>query len=342
MLIQHQLCSKLISPLSHCHICQDVCPQQALDFTGEQWQLTEDCTQCGLCTANCPQQVFQLDYPSLLQQANRQEKLLLACQHNQLAPQQSQSVHCLQQFSPLQLLMLSQQYAEVVIYLSQQDCEQCTKGWYSPLLALQLQQYHLQDSHIRLIQQQYPETDANEDSNGQRRKFFRQLARDSKKISGDFFTSTLNKWLDPFAAQEKMPGSSSILPMRLPLFTHYQQQVNSSPAGEDTELPFRQLSCQSCTLCGACAAICPTKALILRVEEKTKELLYRPEYCNQCNLCQDICFQHQLFWNSRLTIKQFLASPLQLSYSTEQICSQCNHAYYLDPPSSKQLCSFCQ
>ena len=333
LFIQQHLCSKIISPVSQCHICQDICPQHSLQLVEDKWQIN-DCTKCGLCVAHCPQQVFQLDYPTLLQQADNEKILSLACLNYPNAPADCLKVQCLQQFSPLHLLTLSQKYKKVVVYLAQTTCDQCQHHWYCSLLTLQLEQYHLQQEKIEIINLQ--PAAKNEEQN-KRRSFFQEVFRDSKSASSNFLSEKLNQWLDPFdMAKETQP--SLVLPSLRQVLAGYYQEQAIEP---NTSLPMRQLECSSCHFCSACTAVCPHQALTINENGETKSLLYNPALCTQCGLCLDICLAKKLSWGEKLTIEQLLSTQT-LRQSPAYTCSSCGHTYHSDPPSEDNLCHFCR
>ena len=91
--------------------------------------------------------------------------------------------------------------------------------------------------------------------------------------------------------------------------------------------------------------ICPTQALEMKNEQEEKQLLFHPELCINCNLCNTICMQRGLTWEDFMTTKQFIQSPIILAHSQEQICSQCEHEFYQwpsTPDSTEPVCSFCR
>ncbi|MBQ5707151.1 MAG: 4Fe-4S dicluster domain-containing protein, partial [Peptococcaceae bacterium] len=117
------------------------------------------------------------------------------------------------------------------------------------------------------------------------------------------------------------------------------------PIPKAQELPFRHLQCTACTFCGACMHICPTQALEIKNEPEEKQLLFHPELCINCNLCNAICMQHGLTWENFMTAEQFVQSPTLLAHSQEHICSQCEHEFYQWPSASDSAelrCAFCR
>ena len=334
LFIQHHLCSRIISPISQCHICQDICPKHSLQLTDNTWQIN-DCSECGLCAAHCPQQVFQLDYPELLQQADSEKTLALSCVHYPSIPADAVKVRCLQQFSPLQLLTLSEHYQKVIIYMMPAACDSCSHHWYTPLLSLQLEQYHLSTDKIELVSLQ---TAANDKEQNKRRTFFKEMFRESKTASGNFFTEKLNQLLDPLGMEEKKAAPALALPPLRQALADYCTQQQVEP---ETLLPLRQLDCSSCHFCGACTAVCPSQALTIVETDTEKSLLYKPYLCTQCGLCLDICMEKKLTWSDKLTVEQLL-NIQTLRQSPAYTCSSCGHTYHSDPPTDNNLCRFCR
>ena len=49
------------------------------------------------------------------------------------------------------------------------------------------------------------------------------------------------------------------------------------------------LSAEACTLCGFCARVCPTRALIVHETDDETRLLLKTTACIQCGKCERIC-----------------------------------------------------
>jgi ferredoxin len=45
-----------------------------------------------------------------------------------------------------------------------------------------------------------------------------------------------------------------------------------------------------CTLCGACALLCPTDALVLERSDEHESITFHPSKCVDCQLCEEICY----------------------------------------------------
>lgn len=337
--IHTQNCSKVSSPLSQCEICVQACPEKTLLFHNEQWQAAQ-CLSCGLCAALCPNQVFQLDAPALRNLVQAKQILQLTCTRSKQVPAEALQINCLQQLSPLLLFELLSYGADLTIYYCPEACADCEMQWYPQGLEIQLKQYHLPLERLHLAAME-PAKASNMQTQD-RRSFLKELTSTTRHTSTQLLMHSLDRFLSPFEAleEEKQALLPDVPSSRMPLVKLYQEK----PFLVDTAktLPFRRLQCDDCNFCGACARLCPTKALQMEFTTKEQSLVYDPKRCNQCNLCQDICFKHQLSWQAHLTIAEFLSPDLQiLAHSEEKTCAHCGHSYYQYPDGGHALCSFC-
>ncbi len=51
---------------------------------------------------------------------------------------------------------------------------------------------------------------------------------------------------------------------------------------------------EKCTGCTLCAIDCPTKALVVRQDKDSYQLLFRQEACDACGVCEKSCPEHCL------------------------------------------------
>ena len=329
-------CLNLKSPLADCQICQTVCPQNALSFHDEKWEAV-NCTLCGICAMVCPTQVFQIDLPYLL--ALPSQDLILTCTQNSAVPKNALHINCMQQLTPLSVIHLLYRHTSVSIYLPAEQCEQCTHHWYAQGFIQQLNSYQIPSDKLKIITTAHQPPAA---ENG-RRELFRDLLHRTEDSTKKAITHTVEKITAEFSSKELEQKEPAVFPNRLPLYALYLKQ--QLPIPDAQELPFRHLQCTACTFCGACMHICPTQALEMKNEQEEKQLLFHPELCINCNLCNTICMQRGLTWEDFMTTKQFIQSPIILAHSQEQICSQCEHEFYQwpsTPDSTEPVCSFCR
>ena len=128
-------CLRVLSPLSNCYKCVDICPKQGLSLIDGAWQY-EECNDCGLCAAVCPQKVFAFEREKLA--TMHEKKVLLACTENPDIPAGAMECHCLQQFTIEEILAATAQNEALAIYAPPEICEKCAKGFWADALKMRL------------------------------------------------------------------------------------------------------------------------------------------------------------------------------------------------------------
>lgn len=332
--IDSDRCCRLISPLSQCHICEDICPKHALAFSNNHWQST-DCLNCGLCVAACPQQVFSLDEGLLLAAADKYDDLSISCRHCQGTPIGQIQISCFQQLYPELLFRLLENVQSLKLYYNQNTCDNCPNHWLAQSFPLQLKQFHLPFAKLSLID---CAQDTNVSNATDRRHFFLNLFS-SVKTTAEKAVAKTEDFIIPLSLQ-KGNNTREIIAKRVALRSIYQNNPDIAP---QQELPYRMLKNTHCTFCGACTALCPTNALtLLTTEQGEKKLSYQPILCTQCNICADICFVKGFYWSDKLTIETLTTiTPLILAASDKKICPKCQQEFWQYPTASP-YCSFCQ
>ena len=337
--IDSTACTRVLSPLSSCRKCLDICPAQALDFSANQWSANQ-CLGCGLCVIACPNQVFRLDEDALLEAASPDKALLVDCRHNVAPTGSDLTINCFQQLYPELIFRLLSRTQKLILYTDQTICDKCPHQWYAPGLEMQLSPFGLPTDKLILadkhtIAQHLPAQLA-----PSRRNFLRQIFHDTKTASQKKIVHSAQELLTDVAPSTK---EAPLIPKRrLALRTLYREQLPE--AIKHNELPYRRLSVDYCTFCGACANLCPTGALALRTtESEQKQLLFQPALCTQCQLCQDICLHKKMYWQDALTVEQLMDdTPIPLAYADSKTCSQCQHPYWLYPADNENaICPFC-
>ena len=77
---------------------------------------------------------------------------------------------------------------------------------------------------------------------------------------------------------------------------------------------------EDCTLCGFCAQVCPTRALMVLEDVKNTFLIFEAEECIHCSKCKRICEFHALEM-SLPTVRD--AKPHILRHSVQVQCQTC-------------------
>ena len=200
--IRSELCSRVLSPLSSCRSCQDICPAQALSFAQQAWHV-QGCLGCGLCVTACPNHVFKLDEDALLAAASPDKPLTVSCRHNPAPGGSELSINCLAQLYPELVLRLLDQTQELVLFADEQICDGCPNHWFAQGLLLQLAPFGLPLDRLRLITrpQDYTAYTAAKGEKSSRREFFRQLLGDTKRSSQRAVVQSVDRLLDVYKRQ---------------------------------------------------------------------------------------------------------------------------------------------
>ena len=103
--------------------------------------------------------------------------------------------------------------------------------------------------------------------------------------------------------------------------------VRLAPAAcfDDPASPLGVLACDAkrCTLCGACAAACPPRALRLDEDPETTVLRHDPARCVACARCVRACPEDALVVSRGIDASRLAAGPLALASAGRETCARC-------------------
>jgi len=96
-------------------------------------------------------------------------------------------------------------------------------------------------------------------------------------------------------------------------------------AVEHPASPLGLLACndERCTLCGACAAVCPTRALRLVEGVDATVLHHDPAACVACAKCVPACPEHALAVTRGIDAARLAAGPAELVRAEREACARC-------------------
>lgn len=284
---------------SDCHNCTEACPHEAISLNDEGAELdTTRCRSCGLCDVACPTGTFRSEgLPNIAQLRDfmRRKSVSFAC-----APGGGEgdfTVPCLGAIGPVPLAMLTSMGVEVRLLGSHHcaDCEHGSTG--EALVQATIEALNELESGLELAESQRgrcvvvdeaPANDRREEYLASRRAFFRRVLGEAEAHQDDE------------GPAEKIPEqairiSRVQMAARLQLLNLLIETRGRAGGRIEPKLLLftadAAIDKKACTMCEACARVCPTGSM--DIEESTKHwtLSFDPARCVGCAVCVEAC-QH--------------------------------------------------
>ncbi|WP_404328354.1 4Fe-4S binding protein [Mesobacillus maritimus] len=318
--VEANLCTHIISPRSECHRCVEHCPTNSISFNKNEIVIDEHCLECGLCTTVCPTNAILSQRPSLnqwisdtIRTCKQNEKVYLHCEKVKIPNQDvvTVKVSCFGAIPREAWLAISGECSDKLsIYHPDESCHECEVSTGERVWRKELQLGEAMSSRQLKIcgAIEYPKQQVQYDQN--RRSFFSTLFGEVKSTN----KLAMKEWLaiDKIRTYQDKMKEEPVLRLEkewqdvandvvekithvasYPYMTKRKVLLEELTKNEvlqhrcDVRLP--EIS-PNCTLCGACAILCPTDALVLERENGHEKITLNPSKCVDCQLCEEICF----------------------------------------------------
>ena len=325
-------CVRVRSVLSQCQACQTVCPIDSIEISNERLMLPSTCLECGLCTAVCPTNALRWNNPPLLQLYYRWmnqsgQKFVITCDPMLKSYRDTsvETVPCLGLVPAELWLALGQRFSEIQLVCTPESCASCEVTTGFAQLKKALTEAHLPEGLVyfsQSVQNQEREIDYD------RRRLLSGWFEEMKETH----TIAVKEMLEvqpamtPFEkferyvrerdqleemAEEVNAIKLSVIDRLLQdtlIYTDKRQilldvlkQHEKHNTTVEVQLP---KVTKDCTLCKACAFLCPTEALYIDEDS----FILAPSKCVACHLCEEIC------WDKHITLQTYPAKILQKKY----------------------------
>lgn len=336
-----------------------VCPTDAIRLNGAH--VAPDaarCVECGLCASVCPTAVFtvQESAVALLDAVAPYAHIEFACPHKPdlgttRAPHVEgvQSVKCLARLSSELLVALAAEHAHV--WLDDSPCAKCPIGAraHPYILAARdaakrllaawhrddtLRCYTDPDAGLSAYARRVPRVRAKNQALS-RREFFSFFTRNAGYVVSTAVATALGNppEASPSAAESvEHPLARALTKLGTPQTEHIASE----------RLATIQVAA-SCTACGVCAKICPTRAMQFRTDARYYVLAVQPHTClgTACNLCQLICPVDALTLTAGVAASALATrEPQTLRSGALTVCSRCYASFAMEP--GQVLCPICR
>ena len=367
-----EFCTRFRSSRSQCRLCQDNCPQEAIDL--EKLKINYSaCINCGQCYNSCPNGAFKTNFASnakLIAEADKIKdkgfnSLNLACKRAKLSfKERRKTLHlnCLARLSETLLLYLS---GEGFSYLQLKtgDCKKCNLQA-GNLISAVINNLEAIFSLLGIKKQVYlnslPEKDLSE-ANLSDKLNFKQLEVESSDFKQEQSFGR-RKVLDIFKEQIKKEFSKSadnqtqkqlsktdkkIFVERKFIFNLIKCYNINKEEIKDIELEKQDLFWQikvnnNCSFCGSCAKLCPLGALNLVEATEKKELKFTPALCSGCQLCVNSCSSRAIKVESLSKVENlFPLAKQRIKLGKINNCSNCGTEFFTADKSDEAKCFGC-
>ena len=353
-------CKRFRFRQNDCHICADICPEQAI-VLGIGPVITDDCIQCGLCINACPTEVFQssvnLDQCILDQMQyiyNKQTRpgnsdcVEIHCQEASARGKHSVNVHCLGNIDENVVLGGALMgFDRITCYTG--DCRQCHFHHGEELFdtAVALAGDLIKSLGIKAFQVNkiYQEKEQLNDEPLSRRAFFSRIGQQVKqKTVSEEYTrrSSLESLLSRITDSGDIDKHPSPKRQQLRKLINDWLSKRQDQSLAKRTLPWKKMwvEQEKCVACAICVNVCPTGALVKEIRDNSLYRYYSSAACNNCGLCQDACPHSIIHFTDDCTVMD-ITDDLQSLVAVVPLNS-CIYCGETIPVSEGEICTTCR
>lgn len=295
-----------------CSVCLDVCPVNAISFTGGRIDISQDCRKCGLCMSMCPAEAFtdhqhlpKRLYDTIAKVAEAHKKCYLTCTRalGRLPEANEVVLPCVGAVPAEALFAVIAAYPNVEVYLPFGICDRCrtTTGeevyvdhigqaeeWSGFSVGLEVEETNLNHEQTRAYKRgQFVQNMARAGQNV-------LLAGNPTLLGAKAVAARIKRHTQKVndmqkALEEAVGGKTSS--NRRHMLTQSRKlmlsTIQDSPVLAnvfDLEVPVCDSSL--CSMCGECVRVCPVHACDL---DQGGHFSVEPAYCLNCGACVRVC-----------------------------------------------------
>lgn len=292
--------------LCRCTLCTDLCPNNALSFTGNTITVSEErCQGCMLCSTICPNDALLPDVDIsdvLFNHLPSTDTITFTCRYQQHYEDNEVVLPCLAVFPVEALLYLIVIKGSSSFVFKAQRCSTCHNQKSFQIFT------EIFDTASRIAKEI---TQSSLVLQTQKNGFppDQPTRRDFLKSIKDVVSSQSRNQDGASIDDGQSRSSTRSITKRRQLVIEAQSHIFSSQRPLFSKLTENRVFIKdSCIPCNRCSGICPTGALRLKKSTEIKEVEFHSEKCSGCGLCNTFC-KHDAI---SLTFCQVSFLPLEL------------------------------
>lgn len=286
--LDHNRCLRTVSESTNCSNCIDVCPQPALNIQERKLKFTSsNCSNCKLCIHSCPTEAINNQTEKLVfyeQKIRQRNEVIFACNEHGLTDKHL-IVPCIFLLTPELLMMTTFYNKDVKILWNNKICLSCHSNWTDEKCLKWLEDWQnalCDGKEIELIGSSKKIGGISSITSQIKQKMKRERNNSEESILDDFHMK--------FNLSEKI-FITERRQLALAFFDKLKKE-GKIPRGLSQKLNLVHVKTKkSCNICKKCTNACPTGALSVETTTTERSLIFKPRYCINCDICENICLE---------------------------------------------------
>lgn len=370
--INTESCKRVRYRQNDCHICTDICPEQAITLELGP-VINQNCNQCGLCINACPTDAFQNEInfeqywlDQVQQAANKipekvkSKRLNFHCQKAHPADNDSVMVNCIGNINENLLLGSAMMgLTEIVIHTGQ--CKEChmskgvllfndsldlAKSLLKSLAGSLVGSLALLRESDNLVVEKIEQPKENyKHEKLSRRDFFTNISQKIKEKTAPVEYKKTHP-LDEFISYPEIKTTKKYHPslrreglrkILIKAYDNVEKPVRNTELSQWKKMVVEQ---EKCIACAICINVCPTGALNKTIRNSALFRYFTSALCINCGLCQEACPQEIIHFESNYTLMDLIEENKQLVARVD--LNECQICGETIPVIEGNVCTTCQ
>ncbi|WP_345975967.1 4Fe-4S binding protein [Sulfurimonas sp. HSL3-7] len=305
-----------------CHICVDICPENAFHIIRNKLTLFEnECTGCSACIGSCPTEALTIESfdPNAFSVVfHKEEKPELSCKKN---------TPCLGVFDAHHLITMALDGTNAPV-CDMRHCEGCPINAENKLERSIREKIAVANTFLENVglEKRITTIDEKEEEEVNPKRMLFRKAVDKAKVAIEAQQLELGMTLAHQKSNEHtgLPLKNIILKEAI---RKNSSKFEKTAFKEQNPLFFnKKIIFEKCTNCGDCAQFCPTEALTLTADKQG--INFVSGNCIGCGICDDICKTDAIYTDDSFDLISIAYDRMETLVHYEMVmCHECRCPY---------------